>query len=159
MADEPDKIHGNTIYRPAFVREMYEYRLLGLTGDQIAEQFGVTIQTLIRWRHEYPDLQEAWREGGARADAIVAGSLFRRANGIEYEEEVMTKDGPQRVKKYMPPCTAAASKWLHNRQRNLWRDTKFIGGEEGAPITLDLFYKTLAGQISDTTGTSDQPEE
>jgi hypothetical protein len=59
------------------------------------------------------------------ASARVERSLFMWATGydIEVERHVSSPDGPMKVREieHIPPETAAACKWLFNRDPERWR--------------------------------------
>lgn len=102
----------------------------GDTNEEIAEAFGISKRTFIRWRKLYPELDKAVLDGKNAADAKVEKSLYQRAMGYtvtEKETIVDTdQDGnvkPVRVKnitKNIPADTMACIYWLNNRQRKYW---------------------------------------
>ena len=76
---------------------------------------------------EVSQFVHAIRTGREIADAKVAGSLYARAVGYEYDEEVAVPTGGGKVslvtvRKKLPPDVAAAFIWLKNRRRRDWRD-------------------------------------
>lgn len=102
----------------------------GATNEEIAEAFGISTRTFIRWEKEHESLRDAVLRGKCAADAKVEKSLFQRAIGFTVEDTERTvdidKDGnpkPVRVrttKKNVPPDTMAIMYWLNNRKRNQW---------------------------------------
>lgn len=102
----------------------------GATNEEIAEAFGISVRTFIRWKNQYESLAKAVDEGKNRADVNVEKSLYQRATGYEVTETESTidmdKDGnpkPVRIKtikKQVIPDTMACMYWLNNRQRKHW---------------------------------------
>lgn len=100
----------------------------GATDQEVAEAFGVSRRTILRWRAEYPSFNEAYQRGKDIADAKVKKALYLRAVGYEVEDKERTVDvdpktgesKPVRVKtttKSIPPDTMAIMYWLNNRSR------------------------------------------
>lgn len=109
-------------YRPEMDDIAYNLALLGLNMDEISSAFG--IKRISLWFSKHPSLKEAIIEGGLIADAKVAGALYKRAIGYEYEEEkILASMGEvfrETVTVHVPPDVRAASIWLVNRQRHRW---------------------------------------
>lgn len=107
----------------------------GATDQEIADAFGVSRQTIIRWSKTVNDkgeevltsFGEALQAGKGPADAQVERKLFERCLGYEYEEvkQIIEHDGQGRpsikksevTKKAVPPDTMAIMYWLNNRKR------------------------------------------
>lgn len=116
--------------------------LLGATNEELAAFFDVAVSTIGKWLAEIPEFATAVRSGKTMADAEVASSLYRRANGcsvpatkIFMVEETITENmGGESVTtatkreryvpytEHYPPDTGAAFIWLKNRQPGRWRD-------------------------------------
>ncbi len=123
---------------PAYDKYKQEYHddwawslaIKGATNDDIAEAFGISVRTFIRWKQAHPSLEDAVMRGKDIADAKVEKSLYERAIGFDVEEteKIVTvdKDGnpaPARVrtiKKHVAPDTMACMYWLNNRRRGAW---------------------------------------
>lgn len=135
---------------PAALRYNPEYHddwawslgLKGATDLELAEAFGVSKRTIIRWKTDHPTFAEAYQRGKDVADAKVKKALYQRAIGYEVTEkesimELDPKTGdskPVRVKtttKKYPPDTMAAMYWLNNRSRGEFaqRQEVTLGGE------------------------------
>ena len=66
----------------------------GLSDGQIAENMGISVRTLYRWKNEYWQICHALKKGKDAADREIENALFKRAKGYDYEEiREETKDG------------------------------------------------------------------
>ena len=95
----------------------------GLTQQQIANNLGISIDTLIENKKKYSEFNDALKKGKEVIDFEVENALLKRALGYEYEEEtyengILTK----KVKKHVAPDTTAQIFWLKNRKPNTWKD-------------------------------------
>ena len=95
----------------------------GLTQQQIADNLGISIDTLIENKKKYSEFNNALKKGKEVIDFEVENALLKRALGYEYEEEtyengILTK----KVKKHVAPDTTAQIFWLKNRKPNNWKD-------------------------------------
>lgn len=115
-------------YRPEYAEQTYKLALLGATDEDLANFFGVSVQTIHNWTDRHPEFVESRKKGKAHADAKVAESLYRRAIGYEHEAVKITthaETGHTTITPYIeryPPDTTAAIFWLKNRRPDLWRD-------------------------------------
>lgn len=111
----------------------------GLTQQQIADNLGINVDTLIEYKKKYADFSEALKKGKEVVDIEVENSLYKSAIGFWYEEEVVStkkeviyKDGKRvkeisepviiKINKYKPSEITAAIFWLKNRKPGSWRD-------------------------------------
>lgn len=128
-----------TSYRDEYADQVRKLHLLGVTEQEMADFFGVSIQTLYNWRAQHPDFVEAERGARVFADAEVAASAHKRATGYSYEtEKVVGKGDDKKVVKvtvHVPADATAAQWWLRNRRRSNWADTKQV--EVGGPGDFD----------------------
>lgn len=133
------KIGRPTKYKPEYCEQAKKLALLGLTDAEMAEFFEVCEDTLHEWKKVYPEFSESSRAGKVRADAEIANSLYHRAKGAQWTEQVAFKVRNQtgsgafteevqivELQKAAPPDTQAASLWLRNRRARNWRDTQHI---------------------------------
>lgn len=114
----------------------------GHTEESVAKRFGVGVSTWERYKNEHDELRQVIHRSGMNATALVVNSLFKRANGYQYEE-IHTKiidsgqqrqgqgQGSQRriikkITKEVPPDTAAAIFWITNRDPENWKNTQNI---------------------------------
>ena len=102
--------------------------LKGATDEEVAEAFGISRRTVLRWRNDYPSFDEAYQRGKDIADAKVKKALYERAVGFEIVDKESTVDvdpktgesKPVRVKtttRKVPPDTMAIMYWLNNRSK------------------------------------------
>ncbi|MEW6555096.1 MAG: helix-turn-helix domain-containing protein [Actinomycetota bacterium] len=108
----------------------------GLTNVEIADELGVSRETIRKWRKQFPDFDASLQEGKDIADARVEESLYQRAIGFSYEEREVQSDPetrkPVKVKttyKHMVPDVTACIFWLKNRRPKRWRDVSRIEAE------------------------------
>ena len=114
----------------------------GATDQELAEAFGVSKRTILRWKNEHPSFAEAYQRGKDVADAKVKKALYQRAIGYEVIEKESTVDvdpntgesKPVRVKtitKQIAPDTMAIMYWLNNRSKGEFaqRQEVTLGGE------------------------------
>ena len=104
----------------------------GAIDQEIADAFGVSKRTIIRWRQQHPSFAEAMERGKSGANAKVEKTLYERAIGYDYDEEEkvveMDKDGNVKpvkvrtVKKHVPADVGAMCFWLKNRNPDEWAD-------------------------------------
>lgn len=129
-------------YREEFAEQARKLYLLGLTDEEVASFFEVSVQTLHNWRATYPEFLESNARGKQIADAEVAAKLYERACGYSHPAVKFMQVGgvieTVHYTEHYPPDTTAALKWLFNRQPERWREKR----EEGAP-------GDVAGLLSD----------
>ena len=131
------------LYNPDYHDDWaWSLALKGATDQELAEAFGVSKRTIIRWKKDHPSFAEAYQKGKDIADAKVKKSLYQRAIGFEVTEkesivDVDPKTGeskPVRVKtvtKKIIPDTMAIMYWLNNRSKGEFaqRQELTLGGE------------------------------
>ena len=95
----------------------------GLTQQQIADNLGISIDTLIENKKKYSEFNNALKKGKEVIDFEVENALLKRALGYKYDE-VTYENGVEtkRVTKEVQPDTTAQIFWLKNRQVKKWRD-------------------------------------
>ena len=115
-------------YRPEFAEQARKLCLIGATDVQIADFFGVIVQTLFNWRAEHPEFLEATKSGKSKHDQEVEDSLLHRAKGYSHAAVKIVADAKTGAQvsvpytEYYPPDTTACIFWLKNRQPERWRD-------------------------------------
>lgn len=74
----------------------------GVPFDEIAKRFGISRSTFQLWIKKYPELSDAIKNSKELARFTVEDSLYKRANGYNYEKtetEVQKVGGKDVVKK------------------------------------------------------------
>lgn len=115
-----------TKYDPVFPEQAEKLCKLGATDKELADFFEITESTLNEWKLSKDDFSESIKRGKILADANVAESLYKRANGYSHPDvDIKVIEGQiveTELIKHYPPDTAAGIFWLKNRQRGKWRD-------------------------------------
>lgn len=89
---------------------------LGATDRDLAECFGVHERTIDRWRTSIEEFAIASRVGKEHADEKIKRAFFKIAEGYEYDEEFVTKEGRKSTRRVVvPPNVTAVTKWLSAR--------------------------------------------
>ena len=119
----------------------------GLTYEQIAENIGISRETLNQWRNHHPGISDALKRGKEVVDIQVENALYKRAIGYSYcevtkelrlnpqtgeNELVITKE----VIKEVIPDTTAQIFWLKNRKPEAWRDKQDIDISNAMPVKI-----------------------
>jgi hypothetical protein len=134
----------------------YRLALLGANDTMIAEGIKVSQSCVSQWRRAIPSFNAAIERGRLAADATVASSMFRKATGCTYTDQIAVKVKRGKdleevqiisIEKTLPPDTIAGIFWLKNRQPTLWRDRE--AGEEGddKPRNVQVIFVTAPHQI------------
>lgn len=104
----------------------YRLSLLGLNQEELALAFGVSEKTIQSWMKGKPEFRKAVKLGTQEADGRVVQSLYKKATGYAYVEDVINVSHGvitvTPVQKFAHPETTAAIFWLKNRQRGHWSD-------------------------------------
>jgi hypothetical protein len=111
-------------------RQVKALALLGATDEEMAEVMDININTFDLWKRTHPEFLRAMKSGKMAANAKVAKSLYKRANGFwVWENHVCMYRGvviQTPVRKYYPPDSWAAAKILSIRERTKWADVTKI---------------------------------
>jgi transposase-like protein len=138
-----------TRYEAAFGPRARRLALLGLVDAEIADQFGIALDTLYGWRRRYPEFSNALDAGKMEADGEVAESLFDRSRGMSVPEVKIfmpaVADAPVYApyQEHLPPDVGAAKLWLVNRQRARWPGTERVDVTVKSSLTERLNHMTL----------------
>lgn len=129
--DEKKKRGRKSEYQKEYADQALKLCLLGAIDKELAEFFSVSVQTLNKWKKDYPEFLESLKKGKNIADANVAYRLYNRAIGYNCKAtksaatEGKITDSKEYIEHY-PPDTTAAIFWLKNRQPEKWRDKKEV---------------------------------
>lgn len=113
----------------------------GLTDEQIAENIGISRQTLYDWKNRYPDISDALKRGKEIVDREVENALLKRALGYQYTETRTETDETGKVKtveivKEVAPDVTAQIFWLKNRKPDMWRDKQEFNIESNVGVQI-----------------------
>ena len=101
----------------------------GATEESIAKKLGIAYSTFKEYKKKESALSDTLKNNRVIADFEVENSLFKRANGYEYEEvktmiehtdEGVEKKRIEKTRKYLAPDTTAQIFWLKNRKKTEW---------------------------------------
>lgn len=120
-----------SLYDPAFAA-MAEYvcGVAGLTDEDLAREFDVSVRTINRWKQAHPEFREALMLGKQRADNRVVNALYQNAIGYRYEaldiRTVGVGKGLSEIvqtpyEKFVEGDTFAQQYWLNNRRPDQWK--------------------------------------
>lgn len=129
-ATPPSKPASVKVWNDSIPARAYRLCLLGLSQEELAVAFGVSVETIEKWIQRYPKFRNAVRLGTQEADGRVVHSLYKKATGYAYYEDQVTVSHGNvivtRVQKFAHPETTAAIFWLKNRQRQHWSDVQKV---------------------------------
>lgn len=137
-------------YHPRWARGLL---LRGATVEEIADEMGVALSTIYKWRETHPEFSEALNESRALADMDVERTLYQRAMGGKSRETkrvVKLDDNGQphverieEIERELAPDVTACIFWLKNRQPALWRDRQDIAINEEQDADIKEWINAL----------------
>ena len=127
----------------------------GLTDEQIANNLGINVATLYRYKKQHSEFCESLKKGKEVVDYEVENALLKRALGYNYTEKTYetsynealgeyVKTLTKEVTKQVSPDTTALIFWLKNRKPEKWRD-KIDLEDKTNEETLEKLDKVLKG--------------
>ena len=136
---------------------VYQMALLGATNAQIAAALDVGIDRFRRMLGKQPALKELLKQGRLVADGRVARTLYRKATGYTYVEDVAVTSRNRQtgeatttvtpVRKRALPDITAIIFWLCNRQSEKWRSVNKLDAPTIAPtVNLNLQMAELTNE-------------
>jgi len=134
-------------YNKKFPRIVYEFALVGLSDDRIAQAMGVCIKTFHNWKEQHPEFLQALVDGRENADRQVANAMFKRAVGFKYpavrifhNKDDGTVYAP--YEEYMPPDVTAGFKWMSIRRGKMrkdgWDDSTDANGNPRPVVSVQI---------------------
>ncbi len=97
---------------------------LGLTNEEVAEVFGITLDQFRLILDKNPNLYDALQDAKEVPNRKVEASLYKRAIGFQTKEVHKVEGKPIKVViKELAPDVVADIFWLKNRDPKRWRDT------------------------------------
>ncbi len=95
----------------------------GLTNEEIAEVFGVSVHQFQDLLNKFPDLREVLERGKTEPNFQVEQALYKRALGYKIREVTQEDGKPVKVVlKEIAPDRIRCIFWLTNRDPKRWRD-------------------------------------
>lgn len=164
----PKKKRGRkSSYSADFNELAYNFCLLGATDEQLAENFGISRNTLKSWKKKHQKFMASIKAGKKLADAEIARSLYERAHGAHWKEQQafkckdVTWEGNHRiesehievvwVERAAPPDTEACKVWLNNRNKENWRQKP----EPLSDGTIDSLVQAMKARYDSLLGKYD----
>jgi hypothetical protein len=137
-----------TAYRPEFAERAKNLCQLGAVDVEIADFFGVTVQTIHNWRAAHQEFFEATRVGKEYADNRVERTFYQRAVGYEYDLVKTVRRNKNGLTvtetiKHVPGDVTAQMKWLCNRMPHKWRHKVDVTHEVGPEMTAAQAFDDL----------------
>ena len=141
---ESNPVGRPTKYKDEYCSQAEKLCRKGFIDTEIADFFGVNIDTIYEWKKRHKEFSDALKSGKRHCDAKVEDALYNRALGYEYEEhkEEVSEQGKRITitKKQQAPDTTAQIFWLKNRQPERWRDKQEISQKTQVEVkTVDDF--------------------
>lgn len=129
---------GRPIYKwnPQYVEVAKALIRKGATNFEIAEAFGISSRTILKWRAMHPEFDAVFAELGPEFDSRIERTLAERALGYSYEAvKIFNHKGFPVIIPYIehvPPDVGAIKHWLALRQPEKWRlkEEVEISGDE-----------------------------
>jgi len=115
-----------TSFHPFFAHQARKLCTMGAIEVDLAELFGVTVDTINQWKQRHRNFAEAVMDGKDTWDDEVQRAVHHAAVGYSHPEEkvfcVKDDEGKHRIithtiTKHYPPNMSGAMFWLVNRQR------------------------------------------
>jgi len=120
----------------------------GARISDLAQIFGVHIDTIYKWMRAYPAFREAIVRGRDEYDTEkIERRLVDLALGYEYEDTIAEKDSQGRtrlrkISRQMPPNVTAMIFYLKNRSPERWKD-RLSGLIGNVDISINLPQELL----------------
>lgn len=135
-------------FRLQMLSEAKELGRWAATDFEIAEHFGVGINTLQYWKATDPVFDSALRADKETADARVEASLYHKAMGYSFKSEKIFQYEGDVIRvptvEHVPPDNTAMIFWLKNRQRERWTDQQDFRLTGGIDVNVKTDPRALA---------------
>lgn len=105
---------------------LMDWRRNGCTMKEIAENIGISYDTLFQWVKKYGVIANALKLSKEVADSNVENALYKRTQGFVYDEitEELVEGRmmvTKKVTKIKEPDVTACLAWLYSRRSKTWR--------------------------------------
>lgn len=140
-----------TLYQPKYADIARRMCAQGATRADLADRFGVSINTVVAWQLEHQEFFDSCKRGRDAADARVEQSFYERAVGYTYDsEKLLVVQGEvirEPIKEHIPPDPRAAEFWLRNRRPDRWKDAKQLETRVAEDDPFLSFLKSIDGRV------------
>ncbi len=106
----PSKYESNV--KPRFA-EIKEWLKAGATDKEIALNLGINPKVLCKYKSQFNDLNELFKNGRITAVQEIKAALFKRATGFQYTEKKTVTERmklPKEMKQFLEDCGFDADK-------------------------------------------------
>lgn len=145
----------------------------GYTYGDIANKIGVSLSTLKNWRIQYPEIEQALKNGKEITDYKVENALLKSALGYRTKEskvimELNKRNGKmETIKKEttikdIAPNPTSCQVWLYNRIPDKWkrnRDNIVELNEEDSNIQITISRKGNTNTSPESPQSTEQDED
>lgn len=132
----------------------------GMTLEQIAKRLQIGKNTLLKWRYENPELQEAFKKGKELVDYEVENALLKAALGYTKKKTITyigirpnsagsRNIGGEEVIEEVGPSVTACLAWLNNRKPDSWkhnRDNSISSEDKMSGVTIQIIKGDKTGE-------------
>lgn len=133
-----------TLYRPEYCQTVANLCAMGATDVEIAEELGVVVRTIYRWRFAHPEFSQCFKAGKDVADERVIRAMYHKSIGYSHPAvKIFLPPGAKEAvivpyTEHHPPDTTAGAFWLKNRRKDEWKDkvVNEVSGVDGEPIAV-----------------------
>ena len=101
-----------THVKPRFA-EIKEWLKAGATDKEIAQNLGINAKVLCKYKNQFNDLNELFKNGRITAVQEIKAALFKRATGFSYTEKKTVTERmklPKEMKQFLLECGFDAEK-------------------------------------------------
>lgn len=100
-------------------------RTFGAIDEQLADFFGVNVDSIYEWKKNYPEFSEAIASAKEFSNFEIEKSLYHRAKGYSHPAVKIMQFEGQPIKvpytEHYPPDVKACELWLTNRDSKRWK--------------------------------------
>jgi hypothetical protein len=146
----------STLYKLQYAEIARRMCAQGATRADLADRFGVTINTIGAWQFEHQEFSASCKQGRKAADDRVEQSFYERAVGYTYDsEKLFVIEGEvirAPIKEHVPPDPRAAEFWLRNRRPDQWKDAKQLETRMAEDDPFLTYLKSIDGRVMRPVG-------
>jgi hypothetical protein len=140
-----------TLYHSKYAEIAQRMCAQGATRADLADRFGVSINTVVAWQYEHQEFSASCKRGRDAADDRVEQSFYERAVGYTYDTvKLLVVQGEvirEPIKEHVPPDPRAAEFWLRNRRPDRWKDAKQLESRVAEDDPFLAYLKAINGRV------------